>query len=46
VVALALEELQRELKSGNVRDELLDKLEKEMRASEGENEPPSTSSYN
>ena len=46
IVALALEELQRELKSGNVRDELLDKLEKEMRASEGENEPPSTSSYN
>src|SRR5579862_3040489 len=46
VVALALEELQRELRSGDMRDELLDKLEKEMRASEGENEPPSTSSYN
>jgi amino acid transporter len=46
IVALALEELQRELKSGEIRDELLDKLEREMRASEADNEPPSTSSYN
>jgi amino acid transporter len=45
VVALALEELQRELKSGAMRDELLDKLEKEMRESEIDNSPPSTSDY-
>jgi len=46
IVALALEELQRELKSGEMRDELLDKLEHEMRASEGDDSPPSASSYN
>ena len=46
IVALALEELQRELKTGEMRDELLDKLEREMRASEGDDSPPSASSYN
>jgi amino acid transporter len=45
VVALALEELQRELKAGT-REELLDKLEKEMRASEDSDTPPSTADYN
>jgi amino acid transporter len=45
VVALALEELQRELKSGG-REELLDKLEQEMRASQDSDSPPSASSYN
>ena len=44
VVALALEELQRELKAGT-REELLDKLEKEMRASEDNDTPPSTADY-
>jgi nucleotide-binding universal stress UspA family protein len=44
VVALALEELQRELKGGT-REELLDKLEQEMRASEDSDSPPSGSSY-
>jgi len=46
IVALALEELQRELKTGEMRDDLLDKLEREMRASEGDDSPPSASSYN
>jgi amino acid transporter/nucleotide-binding universal stress UspA family protein len=45
VVALALEELQRELKAGT-REELLDKLEKEIRASEDSDTPPSTADYN
>jgi hypothetical protein len=45
VVALALEQLQRELKGGT-RDELLDKLEKEIRASEDSSTPPSTADYN
>src|SRR6201997_4470950 len=45
VVALALEELQRELKSGT-REELLDKLEQEMRASQDSDSPNSASSYN
>jgi phosphatidylethanolamine-binding protein (PEBP) family uncharacterized protein len=45
VVALALEELQRELK-GSTREELLDQLEKEIRASEETDSPPSTSNYN
>jgi amino acid transporter/nucleotide-binding universal stress UspA family protein len=45
VVALALEQLQRELK-GNARGELLDQLEREMRASQDSDTPPSTSSYN
>jgi hypothetical protein len=45
VVALALEELQKELK-GESRKELLDRLEREMRASENNNSPPSTADYN
>jgi amino acid transporter len=45
VVALALEELQRELKTG-VRQELLDRLEKEMRESEDNDSPPSSTNYN
>jgi hypothetical protein len=45
VVALALEELQRELKSG-ARQELLDRLESEMREGEDKNLPPSTADYN
>ncbi len=45
VVALALEELQRELKGG-VRNELLDKLEKEIHASEDGDLPPSSGNYN
>jgi hypothetical protein len=45
VVALALEELQKELKGGS-RKELLDRLEKEMRASENNNSPPSSADYN
>jgi Amino acid permease len=45
VVALALEELQKELK-GESRQELLDRLEREMRASETNNLPPSTADYN
>ena len=45
VVALALEELQKELK-GESRQELLDRLEREMRASESNNLPPSTADYN
>ena len=45
VVALALEELQKELK-GESRKELLDRLEREMRASEDNNSPPSTADYN
>jgi amino acid transporter/nucleotide-binding universal stress UspA family protein len=44
IVALALEELQRELKSGD-RTELLDKLEQEMRASEDSDSPNSASDY-
>jgi amino acid transporter/nucleotide-binding universal stress UspA family protein len=45
VVALALEELQRELKGG-VRDELLDKLEKEIHQSGDSELPPSSGNYN
>jgi hypothetical protein len=45
VVALALEELQKELKGGS-RKELLDRLEREMHASENSDLPPSTSDYN
>jgi nucleotide-binding universal stress UspA family protein len=45
IVALALEELQRELKSGQ-REQLLDTLEKEIRQSQDSNLPPSTSNYN
>jgi len=45
VVALALEELQKELKGGE-RKELLDRLEKEIRASENTDVPPSTADYN
>lgn len=45
VVALALEELQKELKSG-ARQELLDRLEKEMRAGQDGDSPPSTADYN
>jgi nucleotide-binding universal stress UspA family protein len=45
VVALALEQLQKELKGGT-RQELLDRLEKEIRASEDSNLPPSSSDYN
>jgi len=44
VVALALEELQRELKSGT-REELLDRLEREIRGSD-DNSPPSSAGYN
>jgi len=45
IVALALEELQRELKSGD-RKELLAKLEQEMRASQDSDSPNSASNYN
>jgi hypothetical protein len=45
IVALALEELQRELKTGT-REELLDKLEQEMHASEDTDPPSSISDYN
>jgi phosphatidylethanolamine-binding protein (PEBP) family uncharacterized protein len=45
VVALALEQLQHELKGGT-REELLDKLEKEIHASEDTSSPPSPSDYN
>ena len=45
VVALALEQLQRELKGGT-RDELLDKLEKEIHESEDQSSPPSSTDYN
>jgi len=45
VVALALEQLQRELRGGT-REELLDKLEKEIQASEDKDLPPSTANYN
>jgi amino acid transporter len=45
VVALALEQLQRELKGGT-REELLDKLEKEIQQSQDSDLPPSTSNYN
>jgi hypothetical protein len=44
-VALALEQLQRELKGGT-REELLDKLEKEIQQSRDSDLPPSTSNYN
>jgi nucleotide-binding universal stress UspA family protein len=44
VVALALEQLQKELKSGS-RQELLDRLEREMREGH-DNDPPSRSNYN
>jgi nucleotide-binding universal stress UspA family protein len=44
VVALALEQLQRELKGGE-RKELLDRLEQEMHKDENDNLPPSTSDY-
>ena len=45
VVALALEQLQQELKGGE-RKELLDRLEQEIRKDENGNLPPSTSDYN
>jgi nucleotide-binding universal stress UspA family protein len=45
VVALALEQLQKELKSGE-RKELLDRLEREMHESEGDDSPPSSANYN
>jgi nucleotide-binding universal stress UspA family protein len=45
VVALALEELQKELRSGQ-RQELLDRLEREMRIGEDKDLPPSTGDYN
>jgi amino acid transporter len=45
VVALALEQLQQELKGGE-RKELLDRLEQEIHKDENENLPPSTSDYN
>jgi len=45
VVALALEQLQRELKGGT-RDELLDKLEREIHESQDGDLPPSTTNYN
>jgi nucleotide-binding universal stress UspA family protein len=44
VVALALEELQKELKTG-ARQELLDRLEREMRESQDSDSPPSSSNY-
>jgi nucleotide-binding universal stress UspA family protein len=44
VVALALEELQRELKGGT-REELLDRLEREIHGSD-DNSPPSSAGYN
>ena len=44
VVALALEQLQKELKGGS-RQELLDRLEREMRQGQ-DRDPPSRSSYN
>jgi len=45
VVALALEELQRELKSGS-RQELLDRLEREIHSGNDKDLPPSTADYN
>jgi nucleotide-binding universal stress UspA family protein len=45
VVALALEELQKELKGGQ-RQELLDRLEREMRESQDGDSPPSSANYN
>jgi hypothetical protein len=45
VVALALEQLQQELK-GSERKELLDRLEQEIHKDENENLPPSTADYN
>src|SRR5215475_11913839 len=45
VVALALEELQRELKGGS-RQDLLDRLEREIHQSNDDNLPPSTADYN
>jgi amino acid transporter/nucleotide-binding universal stress UspA family protein len=45
VVALALEELQKELKGGQ-RQELLDRLEREIRQSQDGDSPPSDSNYN
>ena len=45
IVALALEQLQRELKSSQ-REQLLDTLEKEIRQSQDSDLPPSTSNYN
>ena len=45
VVALALEELERELHSGQ-RAELLDRLEKEMQQPDKDNSPPSSADYN
>ena len=45
VVALALEELERELHSGQ-RAELLDRLEKEMQEPNKDSSPPSSADYN
>jgi amino acid transporter/nucleotide-binding universal stress UspA family protein len=45
IVALALEELQKELKSG-VRQELLDRLEREIRQGQDRDTPPSIGDYN
>ena len=45
IVALALEQLQRELTSGS-REQLLDKLEKEIQASDDSDLPPSSANYN
>jgi hypothetical protein len=45
VVALALEQLQQELK-GRERKELLDRLEQEIHKGEDGNLPPSTADYN
>ncbi|HWX93474.1 MAG TPA: APC family permease [Terriglobales bacterium] len=45
VVALALEELERELHSGQ-RAELLDRLEKEMQEPNQDSSPPSSADYN
>jgi len=45
VVALALEELERELHSGQ-RAELLDRLEKEMQEPNKDSSPPSSAEYN
>jgi len=45
VVALALEELQKELKSGQ-RQELLDRLEREIRQGQDSNSPSSAADYN
>jgi hypothetical protein len=45
IVALALEQLQKDLKGGE-RAKLLDKLEKEMHNSEDDSSPPSAANYN